>query len=153
MRAGLLIGALLASVAISGCDILFSSIVEGPRSSIEPIIVEEETVAPVSGGDRFPDVLAVDLRLQDDGTYRVAVTLSSPYDSPQRYADGWRVLDADGNTLGSHTLMHDHASEQPFTRTQSGLVIPDGVDRITVEGRDQANGYGGLTLSVPVPES
>ncbi len=101
--------------------------------------------------DRFPDVLAVELRPAGEGTYDVAVTISSPYDTPQRYADGWRVLDPEGNVLGTHMLMHDHANEQPFTRTQRGLQIPAGVTRVTVEGRDQANGYGGATVSVDVP--
>ena len=45
-----------------------------------------------------------------------------------------------------------HANEQPFTRTQPGLVIPAGVTEIIVEGRDQANGYGGLAMTVAVPE-
>ena len=104
-----------------------------------------------AGGDRFPDVLAVELRPQGDRVYDVAVTLSSPYDTPQRYADGWRVLDPAGNTLGAHTLMHDHASEQPFTRTQSDLQIPSDVAEVVVEGRDTQNGYGGKTVTVQVP--
>ncbi len=45
------------------------------------------------------------------------------------------------------------ATEQPFTRTQSGVAIPDGVDEVVVEGRDLCNGYGGGTLTVPVPRS
>ena len=63
------------------------------------------------------------------------------------------MLDPEGNVLGTHTLLHDHAAEQPFTRTQRGLLIPAGVDEVTVEGRDQANGFGGLTVTVAVPES
>ncbi|WP_231251617.1 hypothetical protein [Nocardioides furvisabuli] len=98
----------------------------------------------------FPDVIAVELR--DDGdTYSLDVTMSSEYDSPERYADGWRVLDPDGNELGTMELAHDHAGEQPFTRSQSGLVIPDGVETITVEGHDLENGYGGATVEVDVP--
>jgi hypothetical protein len=107
------------------------------------------SVAP--GGDRFPDVLAVELRPQGERVFDVVVTLSSPYDTPERYADGWRVLDPAGTVLGTHTLMHDHANEQPFTRTQRGLHIPDGIAEVTVEGRDQANGFGGLTVTVAVP--
>lgn len=53
--------------------------------------------------------------------------------------------------LGEHELTHDHAAEQPFTRTQTGLEIPDGVDSVTVEGRDQEFGYGGGTVEVDVP--
>ena len=101
----------------------------------------------------FPDILAVELRPLGGRSFDVAVTVSSPYDTPQRYADGWRVLDPDGNVLGTHTLLHDHANEQPFTRTQRSLVIPAEVDVVTVEGRDQANGYGGLSMTVEVPAS
>ncbi|MGB7819695.1 MAG: hypothetical protein WBL35_13310 [Ornithinibacter sp.] len=122
----------------------------------------DEAFAPatssVTGGsstsgvaEMFPDVVDATLTAQGDGTFSLDVTMSSPYDSPERYADGWRVLAPDGTELGRHTLTHDHASEQPFTRTQSGLEIPEGVDTVTVEGRDQVSGYGGETLEVDVP--
>lgn len=98
----------------------------------------------------FPDVLEAGLTSAGD-EYSLRVTLSSEYDTPERYADGWRVLDPDGNVLGSWELAHDHAAEQPFTRTQTGLQIPDGVAEVTIEGRDLRNGYGGRTVTVPVP--
>lgn len=84
--------------------------------------------------------------------FSVEVTISSPYDTPERYADGWRVLDESGKVLGEHELTHDHASEQPFTRTQNDLRIPAGVTKVTVEGRDQRNGYGGKTVTALVPD-
>ncbi len=102
-----------------------------------------------SATEMFPDVLEVDVTPAGDGEFTVAVTLSSPYDSPERYADAWRVLDPEGNELGVRELTHDHASEQPFTR-QETVVIPDDVDEITVEGRDQVSGYGGDTVTVAV---
>ena len=101
--------------------------------------------------ERYPDVLAAEVRPAGERRYDVAVTISSPYDSATRYADGWRVLDPDGNVLGEHTLLHDHAAEQPFTRTQRGLFIPEGVREVTVEGRDQVSGFGGATVTVAVP--
>ena len=97
----------------------------------------------------FPDVIAAVLR-HDGDSWSLEVTMSSEYDTPERYADGWRVLDHDGNELGTMELTHDHASEQPFTRSQTGLEIPDGVETITVEGHDLENGYGGATLEVDV---
>jgi hypothetical protein len=150
-RVWLVIAALVAAFALSGCGWLFFSPVE-PGSTIPPVTVEAPAMAPEPGGDRHPDVLTVELRPQPDGSYEAAVTLSSPYDTPERYADGWRVLDPVGSTLGTHTLLHDHANEQPFTRTQRGLMIPTGVSQVTVEGRDQANGFGGLTITVAVPD-
>ncbi len=98
-----------------------------------------------------PDVLDVVLTETSDGVYRVAVTLSSPYDTPQRYADAWRVLGPNCEELGIRILTHDHQFEQPFTRSLSGVEIPDGVTEVTVQGRDQIAGWGGTTLTVPVP--
>ena len=54
----------------------------------------------------------------------------------------------DGKVYGEHLLNHDHATEQPFTRTQSGVDIPNGVDSVTIEGRDKVSGYGGKTIEV-----
>lgn len=94
---------------------------------------------------RYPDVVDVQVERSGD-TFTFTVTISSPYDSPQRYADGWRVKGPDGTVYGEHTLAHDHAGEQPFTRTQTGVRIPAGVREVTVEGRDQRFGYGGVPL-------
>jgi hypothetical protein len=105
--------------------------------------------APTSVG-AFPDVLAAQLSRNADGTFNIAVTISSPYDTPQQYADGWRVLAPDGTVLGEHTLLHDHATEQPFTRTQPNVIIPSHVLTVTIEGRDRINGYGGGTVTVTV---
>ncbi len=108
--------------------------------------------AGASTDQRFPNVQEVKITTSDDGTYTLDVTMSSPYDSPERYADGWRVLTPDGDVLGEHELTHDHASEQPFTRTHTGLEIPVGIETVTVEGRDTANGYGGGAVEVDVPQ-
>ncbi len=125
-----------------------------------PTEVETTTDAetPTSAGDagageqeeRFPDVLQVAVTPLEGDRYEVAVTISSPYDTPERYADAWRVLDESGNELGRRELAHDHASEQPFTR-QTTVEIPEDVEEITVEGRDQVSGYGGATVTVTVP--
>ena len=144
------VGLVLMATVVSGCS---GAVPDGPTASAS-------TSAPGATADeqgardeqQFPDVLAVELRPAGE-EWDVLVTLSSPYDTPERYADGWRVLAPDGTVLGEHTLGHDHAAEQPFTRTQPGLAIPDGVREVTVEGRDQANGFGGSTVTVPVPSS
>jgi hypothetical protein len=97
---------------------------------------------------RFPDVIDAVATRDTDGTWTFSVTLSSPYDSPQRYADAWRVVGADGTVYGVRALVHDHAAEQPFTRSQSAVAIPDDVESVTIEGRDLANGWGGTTLAI-----
>lgn len=108
--------------------------------------------SPTSEGSdqRYPDVLDVVVEKNGD-TYDFTVTISSPYDTPERYADGWRVKDREGTVYGEHTLTHDHASEQPFTRQQTGVEIPPEVDQVIVEGRDKQHGYGGETVTVDLP--
>lgn len=100
-------------------------------------------------GQRFPTIEDVETSDSGDGTV-FAVTISSPYDSPERYGDGWRILDDDDNVLDETELGHDHASEQPFTRSSVPVEIPDGVDRVFVEPSDTENGFGGEKFEVDV---
>ena len=98
----------------------------------------------------FPDV--IDATASSDGsTWTVAATLSSPYDTPDRYADAWRVVGPDGTVYGERILAHDHANEQPFTRSESGIEIPEDVTTVTIEGRDLQFGYGGDTFELALP--
>lgn len=104
-----------------------------------------------TSGQKYPDV--IDAKVVSRGNHRFDfdVTLSSPYDTPQRYADAFRLLDPQGKPLGERVLLHDHQTEQPFTRDLHGVVIPAGVRVVTVQGRDQKYGYGGKTLQVTLP--
>lgn len=108
------------------------------------------TVEDAAVQQSFPDVVDAELARSGEA-WTLSATISSPYDSPERYADAFRALAPDGSELGVRVLTHDHANEQPFTRSLTGLVIPDGVEEITVEGRDLANGWGGRTVTVAVP--
>ncbi|EAR09338.1 hypothetical protein [Reinekea blandensis] len=103
--------------------------------------------AAANDDQRYPAVLDVEA-VEQDGRWSVTTTISSPYDSPERYADGFRVLTDTGVELEVRTLWHHHADEQPFTRSLVGLPIPDGVTSIYVQGRDKANGWGGQVVRV-----
>lgn len=74
----------------------------------------DSTKAPEHSAQKFPAVIDVTAE-QTGTTFSFTVTISSPYDSPRRYADGWRVKGQDGTVYGEDTLLHDHADEQPFT--------------------------------------
>jgi hypothetical protein len=107
--------------------------------------------SPVAVGEQlYPDVIAVDVRA-DGGRFDFDVTLSSPYDTPQRYADAFRVMDARGVVFGERVLLHDHQFEQPFTRDLYNVLISEGVTQVVVQGRDQLHGYGGVTMTVTLP--
>jgi hypothetical protein len=100
---------------------------------------------------RYPDVVAVKAQSRTADTFDFDVTVSSPYDTPQRYADAFRVVGKDGTVYGERRLLHDHAGEQPFTRDLYGVRIPRGVRAVTVQARDQKYGYGGKTAEVALP--
>ena len=135
----------LSALALAGCS-------SGSGSSSTPTPVPttasaSESPNPSSAQARYPDVVKAVASSTGDGTWTFNVTMSSPYDSPERYADGWRVQGGD-RVFGEMTLGHDHASEQPFTRTQTGVKIPSEITSVTVQGRDLKNGYGGGVTEV-----
>ena len=100
---------------------------------------------------QHPDIVAAKVRASGSDTFDFDVTVSSPYDTPQRYADAFRVMGRDGSVFGERILLHDHAAEKPFTRDLYGVKIPPGVRVAVVQGRDQRFGYGGKTVEVPLP--
>jgi hypothetical protein len=72
---------------------------------------------------------------------RFSVTLSHPDTGWDHYADGWEVLDAAGNSLGVRELLHPHVTEQPFTRSLSGVQVPDGAAVVYVRARCNVDGW------------
>ena len=109
-----------------------------------------EVTSP-STDQQFPDVIDV---VADEGTegWDFDVTVSSPYDTSERYADAWRVVTPDGVVLGVRELGHDHQFEQPFTRSLRAVEVPDDVSAVTVEARDSVNGWGGATVQVELTD-
>jgi hypothetical protein len=73
--------------------------------------------------------------------YRFDVTLLHGDTGWDHYADGWSVVDADGNELGYRKLAHPHVNEQPFTRSLSGVVVPDGVTTVYIRAHDSVHGW------------
>jgi hypothetical protein len=100
---------------------------------------------------KYPDVVNVMVQARGQNRFDFDVTISSPYDTPQRYADAFRVMSADGVTYGERKLLHDHESEQPFIRDLYGVYIPPDVRAVVVQARDQKYGYGGKSVQVVVP--
>src|SRR6056297_348441 len=125
----------------------------GSSDATEPVVGSAPAAADAdadTGDGLYPDVVGATAERNGD-TFRFDVTLSSPYDTPERYADAWRVVGPDGTVLGVRELLHDHQNEQPFTRSLSGVEIPDDVDTVTIEGRDRVNGWGGATVEFELP--
>jgi hypothetical protein len=119
------------------------------ESSASPSVASsDDDGSRVDGVPRVIDVHAV---AGGDGTYRFDVTISSPYDRPEKYADAWRVVGSDGEVYGVRELAHDHAGEQPFTRSLDDVAVPAGVTTVVVEARDLIDGWSGETFEVEFP--
>ncbi|MCB1769430.1 MAG: hypothetical protein KDJ31_07005 [Candidatus Competibacteraceae bacterium] len=99
----------------------------------------------------FPGVLAATVRPSGVDTFDFEVTVSSPYDTPQRYADAFRVSSPDGTVFGERMLLHDHQHEQPFTRALYGVKISPGLRKVVIQAHDQQFGYGGTSREVTLP--
>jgi hypothetical protein len=89
------------------------------------------------------------------GTWTFYVTVEHPDTGWEDYADGWDVLTPDGTVLKpdpespfTRLLLHPHVDEQPFTRSQSGIVIPKDVTNVRVRAHDLVDGYGGREVVV-----
>lgn len=109
------------------------------------------TSDPKSGDELYPDVVGATAFETEPGTWTFEVTISSRYDSADRYADAFRIFGEDGTVYGSRELLHDHATEQPFTRSLESVEIPDEVDAVVVQGHDLVNGWGGASVEVALP--
>jgi hypothetical protein len=92
-------------------------------------------------------VVAAELRLQN-GIWHVSVTVRHADSGWDHYADAWRVLDRDGHVLGERILHHPHVEEQLFTRSLSGVVIPEDNRVVYIQARDNQSGWSPDTLEV-----
>jgi hypothetical protein len=68
------------------------------------------------------------------------------------YADKWDVLAPDGTVLGTRILAHPHETEQPFTRSLSGVIIPENISTVTIRAHDSVHGYGGREFVLDLPK-
>lgn len=98
-----------------------------------------------------PEILAVEVR-PDAAGWSFDVTVRHPDTGWDHYADGWDVLAPDGTRLGFRELLHPHETEQPFTRSLSGVVVPEGVRQVAIRARCSVDGWASGVFTVDLPE-
>jgi hypothetical protein len=99
------------------------------------------------------DVVDASAQRTAENTYTFSVTVRHADVGWEHYADRWQVLGPDGAVLGERILLHPHETEQPFTRELSGVVVPDGIDAVTIRAGDKVHGFGGAELRVTLPRA
>jgi hypothetical protein len=92
---------------------------------------------------------------EQGSTWTFHVTVQHPDTGWADYADGWDVLISEGVVIKpdpdspfTRLLLHPHENEQPFTRSQSGIVIPPGETQVRVRAHDLVDGFGGREVIV-----
>ena len=131
--------ALATAILAAGCGGQSTSTEAAPPSEDEVTAIEPSECA---------DVIDVMVTPESPGTYRFDVTVRSPDTGWDKYADLWEVRAPDGAVLGERVLAHPHVEEQPFTRGQSGISVPDGIETVQVVARDSMAGFCGMAFEV-----
>ena len=97
------------------------------------------------------DVVDVSVKQSGKNKYYFNVSVRHADEGWDHYANQWDVVAPDGKVLGTRVLYHPHVEEQPFTRSLSGVNIPDTIDTVTIRAHDSVHEYGGKTVTIEVP--
>ncbi|MEM7028460.1 MAG: hypothetical protein AAF629_02620 [Chloroflexota bacterium] len=153
---GLLVGVFI--VFVMGCtvDVPQAAVEADNEESVDhaesssTATEEDEETSMEENAEADADVLFVQATQSRNGTWRFNVTVEHPDTGWQDYADGWDVVLPDDTVVKANTddpftrlLLHPHETEQPFTRSQSNLTIPEEVTQVTVRAQDLVDGWGG----------
>lgn len=147
----------MCTLLVAGCDALENLIAPAEERPAEAPSPEAARTDEASGD---ADVLFVRAVETGANTWIFHVTVEHEDTGWDDYADGWDVVLPDGTVVKpdpespfTRLLLHPHEDEQPFTRSQSGIVIPPDVTQVTVRAHEIMNGFGGREVVVDLTES
>lgn len=115
------------------------------KKKISPLLLLLPSLSTFAGEVTIVDATASPT---GSGVYSFAVTLRHADSGWDHYADSWEVIAPGGELIGKRTLYHPHVDEQPFTRSLSGVAIPDGVDHVEIRAHDKLHGYGAKAFRI-----
>lgn len=146
---------LLSLLTLTGCEAFFIGVES--EASMPPTQINVEPVAVTSNADADVEFVRA---VKNSETWTFHVTVRHPDTGWEDYADGWDVVLPDGTVLKRNVddpftrlLLHPHETEQPFTRSQSGLTIPNGITQVTVRAHDLVDNFGGAEVVVDLTQS
>lgn len=89
---------------------------------------------------------------KEGNSYSFKVTVSHSDEGWSHYANMWEVVSLDGKVLAVRVLTHPHETEQPFTRSLSGIVLPKGTKSVIIRANDSVHELGGKTFRINLPQ-
>ncbi len=129
------------------------------RGEIQIMTLTPSTINGALSGQPNADVIFVQAIFNGE-SWTFSVTVSHPDQGWDDYSNGWDVVAPDGTVLKlnesdlfTRILLHPHENEQPFTRSQSGIIIPMGIDQVRVRAHDLVDGFGGQEIIVDLKRS
>lgn len=147
---------MLSVLMLTGCEAFFLANNE-PQVAPTVAVIEEQPIMMSSDADANVEFVRA---VNNGDTWTFHVTVRHPDTGWEDYADGWDVVLPDGTVLKRNSddpftrlLLHPHETEQPFTRSQSGLVIPDSITQVTVRAHDIVDGFGGVEVVVDLTQA
>jgi hypothetical protein len=131
---------------------------QSPGHNPDGTIIEEKPFIQTSRPQPDADVTFVQA-IYSGESWTFNVTVSHPDTGWEDYADGWNVVTPDGTVLKrnpndpfTRELLHPHQNEQPFTRSQSGLILNEGITQVIVRAHDLVDGFGGAEILVDLEQ-
>jgi len=97
------------------------------------------------------DVIEVNVKKNNKNSYNFSVTVFHKDTGWKHYANKWEIIGENGTIFGTRILHHPHVNEQPFTRSLSGVEIPDDVKIVTIRAHDFVHKYGGKVITIDLP--
>lgn len=120
----------------------------------------DQSVEGAMSGTGDVDVIFVRAVNTGENTWTFHVTVEHPDTGWEDYVDGWDVVLPDGTVIipnsgdaFTRVLLHPHEAEQPFTRSQSNIIIPSNVTTVTVRAHDIVDGWGGQEITLNFEQS
>ena len=96
----------------------------------------------------FAQVKEVLATKQSSGSWCFGTSVRHNDEGWDHYADGWEIIDLEGNPIGYRKLHHPHVNEQPFTRSQCNIKISTEISKVIVRAKCNKHGFGGKALLV-----
>tara|TARA_B110000467_G_C18254347_1_gene442400 strand:- start:465 stop:842 length:378 start_codon:yes stop_codon:yes gene_type:complete len=109
---------------------------------------EKPDLATYSTSLDFAQVTHVMATQKSDDSWCFGTSVRHNDQGWEHYADGWEVLDLEGNQLGYRKLGHPHDNEQPFTRSRCKIKIPPEMSKVIVRAKCNKHGFGGKAIVV-----
>tara|TARA_R110000772_G_scaffold44079_5_gene101482 strand:- start:43 stop:435 length:393 start_codon:yes stop_codon:yes gene_type:complete len=112
------------------------------------VFAEKPDLATYSTALDFAQVTDVLATQKSDGSWCFGTSVRHNDQGWDHYADGWQVLDPDGNQIDFRLLGHPHDNEQPFTRSKCNISVPSELSKVIVRAKCNKHGYGGKPFVV-----